>query len=171
MPADLTQHHRTSMRWGDSACSTSSSSNNSSATAMQSFQRPGAPRVHRPSPPQSTFPLARRCPTILFSLLLCAASLSCLLPPVSADTLPLSISIASDATGPGSPRIPPVPGPRRWRALSQQARHLLEQIQEEMEDYYDERSESWQESARGECHREQQEALQELQSTLEELWV
>ena len=67
-------------------------------------------------------------------------------------------------------RVVPLPGPRRWQALSREVGGLLETLRREMEEYYDQRSESWQESERGESHLERQQAVQELQSALEELW-
>ena len=75
-----------------------------------------------------------------------------------------------EGEGTSPPRVAPLPGPRRWRALSQQAQHLLEHLEAEMQEYYEQRSESWQESERGERHLEQQQLLQELQSALTELW-
>ena len=75
-----------------------------------------------------------------------------------------------DGNGACPPRLAPLPGRRRWQALSRQALCLLQSVQEEMQEYYEQRTESWQESERGERHLEQQQALQELQSSLEELW-
>ena len=70
---------------------------------------------------------------------------------------------------PPGPCIPTMPGTRRWAAMSEQARHLLEAIQEEMQGYYEQRSERWQESERGERLAERLQTLQEAITAVEEL--
>lgn len=47
---------------------------------------------------------------------------------------------------PGAATLPTMPSRKRWAALIDQARVLLETAQAEMQDYHDERSDEWQES-------------------------
>lgn len=71
---------------------------------------------------------------------------------------------------PAFPAVAPLPGPRRWQALTQHALLLLQIVQEEMQHYYDERSERWQESERGEAFLERLQAIQEAHSATEDGW-
>ena len=70
---------------------------------------------------------------------------------------------------PPLPRVPALPGTRRWVAMSGQALVLLQAVQEEMEEYADQRSEQWQESERGEAMAERLQALQEAIAAVEGL--
>jgi hypothetical protein len=62
--------------------------------------------------------------------------------------------------------LPTLPGPRRWRRLTQQSARLLEMVAAEMHEYYDQRSERWQESERGEAFLERLQEVEELQTAL-----
>ena len=68
---------------------------------------------------------------------------------------------------PPLPAIPTMPGTRRWAAMSEAARRLLQSVQEEMQHYYDERAEEWQASDRGETMAERLPALEEAIAAIE----
>src|SRR5262245_53322372 len=70
---------------------------------------------------------------------------------------------------PSLPRVPNLPGTRRWAAMTEQALALLQTIQEEMEEYYEQRSQQWQESERAEAMGERLHALQEAIAAVEGL--
>jgi hypothetical protein len=70
---------------------------------------------------------------------------------------------------PSLPRVPNLPGTRRWAAMTEQALVLLQTIQEEMEEYHEQRSQQWQESERGEAMGERLQALQEVIAAVEGL--
>jgi hypothetical protein len=70
---------------------------------------------------------------------------------------------------PPLPRIPSLPGTRRWAAMTGQARRLLQTVHEEMQEYYEQRSEQWQESERGEAMAERLQGLQEAIAAVEGL--
>ena len=70
---------------------------------------------------------------------------------------------------PPLPRVPTIPGKRRWNAAATQALLLLQTIRDEMQDYYEERSEDWQEGERGEDHSQHLEAVEEAIAAVEEI--
>jgi len=70
---------------------------------------------------------------------------------------------------PALPRVPSMPGHKRWDAMRTQALCLVEQIASEMETYHDERSEEWQDSQRGDSFTELIESVEEIADALREL--
>lgn len=70
---------------------------------------------------------------------------------------------------PALPAVPTLPGDKRWSAMQEQARALLQTMQEEMQAYYDERSEQWQESDKGEAMQERLDALESIITDLDAL--
>ncbi len=70
---------------------------------------------------------------------------------------------------PPLPRLPTLPGNRRWATMAGQALRLLQTIEGEMQEYFEQRSERWQESERGEDLAERLHALQEAIAAVEEL--
>jgi hypothetical protein len=74
-----------------------------------------------------------------------------------------------ELTAKGMPPLPPLPGTRRWAAMTGQALRLLQTVQVEMQEYYEQRSEPWQESERGERMAEHLQLLQEAITAVEEL--
>ena len=69
----------------------------------------------------------------------------------------------------GLPRVPSMPGRRRWEAMRRQASSLVEQVASEMEEYHDQRSEAWQDSERGEAFLETMESVAEIAAALRDL--
>ena len=70
---------------------------------------------------------------------------------------------------PPLPAVPTLPGDKRWKAIQEQARVLLQTMAEEMQGYYDERSEAWQESDKGDAMQERLDALESLITDLDAL--
>jgi hypothetical protein len=73
---------------------------------------------------------------------------------------------ASSAAPTAAPKIPARAGKRRWAALIDASRAMLESARDEMQEYYDDRSEAWQEGERAE---ELQAAIDALESVIAEL--
>ena len=70
---------------------------------------------------------------------------------------------------PQIPRVPSIPGHRRWDVMVIQAHSLLESIAMEMDTYYEERSEEWQTSERGEQFDERKESVEQIAAQIEDL--
>ena len=70
---------------------------------------------------------------------------------------------------PALPSVPTLPGDKRWKAMQEQARALLQTMAEEMQAYYDERSEQWQESDKGDAMQERLDALESIVTDLDAL--
>ena len=63
---------------------------------------------------------------------------------------------------PALPSVPTLPGEKRWQAMQEQARALLQTMADEMQAYYDERSEKWQEGEKGDAMQERMDAINGL---------
>jgi hypothetical protein len=70
---------------------------------------------------------------------------------------------------PALPSVPTLPGEKRWQAMQEQARTLLQMMADEMQAYYDERSEKWQESDKDDAMQERMDALQSIVTDLDTL--
>ena len=70
---------------------------------------------------------------------------------------------------PALPSVPTLPSDKRWKAMQEQARALLQTMAEEMQAYYDERSEQWQESDKGDAMQERLDALESIVTDLDAL--
>jgi hypothetical protein len=68
---------------------------------------------------------------------------------------------------PPLPRVPTMPGDRRWEAMIRMAFSLLQSAHTEMQEYFDERSESWCDSEKGEDFTERMDYLAELLDSFE----
>lgn len=69
----------------------------------------------------------------------------------------------------GIPKVPSMPGYRRWDVMRRHALCLMEQVACEMESYYEEKSERWQDSERGEVFAEVMESIADIAATLKEI--
>lgn len=70
---------------------------------------------------------------------------------------------------PQIPRVPSIPGHRRWDAMVVQAHSLFESITQEMDTYYEERSDEWQTSDRGERFAERKDSVEQMAAQIEDL--
>ena len=68
---------------------------------------------------------------------------------------------------PALPTVPTLPGAKRWQAMQEQARALLQTMAEEMQTYFEERSEKWQEGEKGEAMQERIDALESILTDLD----
>lgn len=70
---------------------------------------------------------------------------------------------------PPMPAIPTMPGEKRWRRMAEQARVLLQTMQDEMQGYYEARSQEWQEGEKGQAMQERLDTLDQLLDPLDAL--
>ena len=70
---------------------------------------------------------------------------------------------------PALPTVPTLPGGKRWQAMQEQARALLQTMADEMQGYFDERSEAWQESEKAEAMQTRLDTVNEILEQLESL--
>ena len=70
---------------------------------------------------------------------------------------------------PPTSSIPSIPSYRRWGAVAQRARAMLQTMQDEMQTYHDERSDEWLDSERAEAFEEQLDALEAAADAIDEL--